>query len=63
MSLRTFTENVIILAVENCLISKLSSMLTSSMVHAMDEQRLIMLAAESPAVGQERLDLREISMC
>jgi hypothetical protein len=63
MSLGTFTENVIILAVENCLISKLSSMLTSSMVHAMDEQRLMALAAESPQVGQERLDLeRDINV-
>ncbi|KAH8903562.1 hypothetical protein BR93DRAFT_190369 [Coniochaeta sp. PMI_546] len=63
MSLRTFTENVIILAVENCLISKLPSMLTLSMVHDMDDEMLIKLAAESPEIAQERLELeRDISV-
>ncbi len=63
MSLRTFTENVIILAVENCLISKLPSMLTSNMVCDMDEEMLIKLAAESPEVGQMRLAYeRDISV-
>ncbi len=57
MSLRTFTENVIILAVENYLISELPSMLTSSMVHEMNDDMLTMLAAESPEVAQERTAL------
>lgn len=63
MSLRTFTENVIILAVENCLVSKLPTMLTSSMVHDMVDERLVELAAETPEIVQERLDLeRDISV-
>jgi hypothetical protein len=57
MSLRTFTENVIVLAVENCLISELPSMLTPSMIHEMDEEMVTKLAAESPEVGQERTEL------
>ncbi|OAA63418.1 Dynamin, GTPase domain protein [Niveomyces insectorum RCEF 264] len=56
MSLRTFTENVIILAVENCLMTELPSMLTSAMVYDMDEDMLRTLAAESPSVAQDRLD-------
>ena len=57
MSLRTFTENVTILAVENCLISELPSILTSSMVYEMDEEMLTTLVAESSEVRQERMEL------
>src|SRR3569833_1514199 len=56
MSLRTFTENVIILAVENCLISELPSILASSIIHEMDEEKLTTLAAESSDLRQERFD-------
>ncbi|KAI3390334.1 hypothetical protein diail_10060 [Diaporthe ilicicola] len=48
MCLRTFTENLIVLAVENCLISQLPYLFTSSMVHGMDEETLEALAAETP---------------
>lgn len=52
-----------ILAAENCLISELPSMLTSSMVHEMGEDMLSSLAAESPQVSQERSQLeRDVRM-
>ncbi|KAF7557990.1 hypothetical protein G7Z17_g228 [Cylindrodendrum hubeiense] len=50
MSLRTFTDNVIILGVENCLISKMASLLTPMMVLEMDEETLSKLGAESPEI-------------
>jgi len=59
MSLRTFTDNVIILAVENCLVSKLRSLLTTSMVHEMDEETLSRLAAESSSVRENRRSIQK----
>ncbi|KAK3946031.1 P-loop containing nucleoside triphosphate hydrolase protein [Diplogelasinospora grovesii] len=54
ISLRTFAENVVNLAVENCLISDLPTILTPSMVIRMDEERLKELASESEDVQIER---------
>ena len=54
MSLRTFAENVVNLAVENCLISDLPTILTPSKVVRMDEERLIDLASESDDVQEDR---------
>ncbi|ROW02393.1 hypothetical protein VMCG_06095 [Cytospora schulzeri] len=59
LSLRTFTENVRILAAENCLISVIPSILTPDMVNRMDDERLIALAAESANIRVEREYLRE----
>lgn len=58
MSLRTFTDNVIILAVENCLISKMSTLFTPMMVLGMDDETLSRLAAESSEIRCERSDLQ-----
>lgn len=58
MSLRTFTENVVNLAVENCLISDLPTILTPSMVIRMDQERLFELASESEEVQAARRELQ-----
>lgn len=58
MSLRTFAENVVNLAVENCLISDLSTIFTPLTVVRMDQERLIELASESDFVQAERLELQ-----
>ncbi|KAK5994780.1 Interferon-induced GTP-binding protein Mx [Cladobotryum mycophilum] len=57
MSLRTFTDNVIILAAENCLISKIPELLTSMTAYDIDEERLKRLADEPQIVGRERVRL------
>ncbi|KAF6514656.1 hypothetical protein HZS61_005790 [Fusarium oxysporum f. sp. conglutinans] len=46
-SRRTFTENVINLAIESCLVCELPNILTPSMVHGMSNERLQELVAES----------------
>ena len=58
MSLRTFAENVVNLAVENCLISDLPNILTPSTVVRMGQDQLIQLASESESVQAERLELQ-----
>lgn len=58
MSLRTFTENVINLAVENCLICDIPTILTPAKVDQMSENRLRELAAESNEVLSERKTLQ-----
>lgn len=57
ISLRTFAENVINLAVENCLVCDIHNILTPGMVNAMDEEKLRELAAESEEVQTERSSL------
>ncbi|KUI56345.1 Interferon-induced GTP-binding protein Mx2 [Cytospora mali] len=54
LSLKTFTENVRILAAENCLISVVPSILTPDLVNRMDDERLVALAAESEDIRVER---------
>lgn len=58
MSLKTFAENVVNLAVENCLISDLPTILTPSMVIRMSEDELKHLVSESEEVQAERLRLQ-----
>ncbi|KAF7532065.1 hypothetical protein G7054_g8298 [Neopestalotiopsis clavispora] len=58
LSLRTFADNVVNLAAENCLISELPTILTPSMVIYMDEERLKELASESDAIQTERNQLQ-----
>ncbi|KAI0852872.1 P-loop containing nucleoside triphosphate hydrolase protein [Daldinia vernicosa] len=58
MSLRTFVDNVIILAVENCLIRDLPSIFTTTRVNKMEDDELERLASESPEVQTERKELR-----
>jgi hypothetical protein len=59
MSLRTFTENVINLAAENCLICDISSILTLGIVDRMSQDSLKKLAAESEDVQLERTTLQD----
>ncbi|KAK2592421.1 hypothetical protein QQS21_009873 [Conoideocrella luteorostrata] len=54
MSLRTFTDNVIILAVENCLMSKVPDLLKAVIEKDMDQATLELLANEPRLVNQER---------
>ncbi|KAI1442064.1 P-loop containing nucleoside triphosphate hydrolase protein [Annulohypoxylon stygium] len=59
MSLRTFTDNVIVLAVENCLIRYLPSIFTSERVNQMEDEELEQLASESPEIKIEREELKQ----
>lgn len=59
MALRTFTDNVINLAVESCLVQDLPNIFTPRQVSNMDESMLQKLAAESPEVCDLRTQLEE----
>jgi uncharacterized coiled-coil DUF342 family protein len=54
MSIWTFTENVINLAVEHCLIYHISDIFTTGKVCEMSDDRLKQLAEESEELRQER---------
>lgn len=54
MSLRSFTDNVINLAVESCLANAVPDILTPKMVNSMSDDRLRELAEESPEVQVDR---------
>ncbi|KAI1342492.1 P-loop containing nucleoside triphosphate hydrolase protein [Xylariaceae sp. FL0016] len=58
MSIRTFTDNVMILAIENCLISELPTILTTNQVNCMDDEELKNLASESTDTQTERAELQ-----
>ncbi|KAI1757990.1 P-loop containing nucleoside triphosphate hydrolase protein [Xylaria castorea] len=63
ISLGAFAQNVVNLAVENCLISDLHTILTPQMVFRMSEERLKELASESEAVQSKRQALQhEVNM-
>ncbi|KAH7024589.1 P-loop containing nucleoside triphosphate hydrolase protein [Microdochium trichocladiopsis] len=55
---RTFVDNVIILAVENCLIRQLPFLMTAEMVSTMNDDELRLLASEAPGVRLEREETR-----
>lgn len=57
MSLGTFTENVISLAIENCLICDIDKILSPREVEQMGEAQLKQLAAESDDVHTFREEL------
>ncbi len=59
MSVKTFIENVIILAVENCLICEIPSILSPDKVYAMDDEKLKEIAGESEDVRMDRERLRQ----
>ncbi|GKT42976.1 interferon-induced GTP-binding protein Mx3 [Colletotrichum spaethianum] len=59
MALRTFTDNLINLAIESCLIRELPSILTPKDVNRMSDARLAELAAESDEVRQHRAQLQQ----
>ncbi|KAI0379189.1 P-loop containing nucleoside triphosphate hydrolase protein [Hypomontagnella monticulosa] len=58
MSLRTFTDNVIVLAIENCLIRELPSIFTTDKVNEMEDDELERLASDSPEIQAERDELQ-----
>jgi hypothetical protein len=63
MCLRTFTENVIILAAENCLIRHIPDVFEPTKVGAMSDEAVSTLGAEAPAVREERKRLeRELKV-
>ncbi|KAI1299026.1 P-loop containing nucleoside triphosphate hydrolase protein [Xylaria venustula] len=57
LSLRNFTENVIVLAIENCLIKDIPIIFTTSAVSQMENDMLERLAAESADIQMERTEL------
>ncbi|KAL9562148.1 hypothetical protein ACKAV7_013692 [Fusarium commune] len=59
MSLRTFTDNVINLAVESCLVYDIPDILTSTKVDRMSKERLEELAGESDDTSSRRKRLQE----
>ncbi|KAH7109954.1 P-loop containing nucleoside triphosphate hydrolase protein [Dactylonectria macrodidyma] len=59
MSRRTFTDNVINLAIESCLVRDIPDILTPTKVHRMSEARLEELAGESEDSKARRENLKE----
>ncbi|KAK8867434.1 P-loop containing nucleoside triphosphate hydrolase protein [Apiospora arundinis] len=59
MALRTFTDNVIILAIENCLIQEIPLIFTTQMVNQMELDELERFAAEPCEVKEERAQLQK----
>ncbi|RYP01084.1 hypothetical protein DL764_006318 [Monosporascus ibericus] len=59
MSLRTFTDNVIVLAIENCLVRDLPNVFTTRTVSRMEPAKLEQLASESQEIQQERTELKD----
>lgn len=57
MSLRTFTDNVIHLVIENCLVSDLPNLFSTRAVTQMSDEILKKLAEESDEVKSERSQL------
>ncbi|KAF2634975.1 P-loop containing nucleoside triphosphate hydrolase protein [Massarina eburnea CBS 473.64] len=58
-SISVFINNVAALAIENCLITDLSSLLSPELVLNMDEEKLAVIASESEDVRIERAALRQ----
>jgi hypothetical protein len=59
MSLRTFTDNVINLAIESCLVYDIPDILTPTKVDRMSKERLEELAGESDDTSSRRKSLQE----
>ncbi|KAI8716830.1 hypothetical protein NCS52_00977400 [Fusarium sp. LHS14.1] len=59
MSRRTFTDNVINLAIESCLVCDIPKILTPTEVNCMSDERLSELADESDSTVSRRETLRE----
>ncbi|KAH7018019.1 uncharacterized protein B0I36DRAFT_388315 [Microdochium trichocladiopsis] len=58
ISIYSFINNVIVLALENCLIRKLPSIITTEMVSRMEDEELRLLAAESATTQLDRAELQ-----
>lgn len=59
MGLRTFTDNLINLAIESCLVQDLRNLFTPRLVNDMDHEKLAHFAAESEEVCNYRSQLRD----
>ena len=57
-SLRVFTDNVVTLALENCLISDIPNILSPDRFYDMSEETVKALAAESKEIQKERSELQ-----
>lgn len=58
MSLRVFTDNIMTLALENCLISDIPNILSPEKVYGMTDDKVTALAAESKQIRREREELQ-----
>ncbi|KAK4446995.1 P-loop containing nucleoside triphosphate hydrolase protein [Podospora aff. communis PSN243] len=54
LSLKTFTNNIMILALENCLLSGIPEILTADKIHDLSDDEVTALAAESKHIMAER---------
>jgi hypothetical protein len=59
MSLKIFTDNVIILAIENCLICEIPNILEANMVNHLGDDQIRELVAERREVTEEREQLEK----
>ncbi|KIX99396.1 uncharacterized protein Z520_04972 [Fonsecaea multimorphosa CBS 102226] len=57
VALETFVQNVVVLGVESCLLSKLEEMFSPETVAQMNEDKLQLLGGETPEMITERTDL------
>ena len=57
-SLRVFTDNIVTLALENCLISDIPNILSPDKFYDMSEETVKTLAAESKEIQRERSELQ-----
>ncbi|KAH7347876.1 dynamin family protein [Plectosphaerella cucumerina] len=63
MSLRTFTDNLVNLVIESCLVRELTSIFSASLVATMNEEQLSSFASEEDGVANYRSQLQtEISL-
>ncbi|KXJ87880.1 P-loop containing nucleoside triphosphate hydrolase protein [Microdochium bolleyi] len=59
ISIYSFVNNVIVLALENCLIRKLPSIITTAVVSKMSDDELRLLASESVGAQADRAELKK----
>ncbi|KAB5577910.1 P-loop containing nucleoside triphosphate hydrolase protein [Coniochaeta sp. 2T2.1] len=59
MSLKIFTDNIIILAIENCLVCELPNILEPNMVNTLTDEKIKELVSERPEVTEEREQLKK----
>lgn len=63
MALYNFIDNVISLAIENCVVEPLRSVFEAEEVSMMDDERLELIGSEPPKVVQEReRDLKRLDV-
>jgi hypothetical protein len=59
MSLKTYVDNIINLAIESCLVHDLTTILTPTKVDGMDSERLQYLVSETEDLQRQRQDLQQ----